>query len=59
MFTNFDHQVFITDNNKKLLIAIFKKNLTYFLSAQLTLLITKTIQDLKTLINGWKMALIQ
>ncbi|WJG70154.1 hypothetical protein [Spiroplasma ixodetis] len=59
MFTNFYHQVSITDNNKKLLIAIFKKNLTYFLSAQLTLLITKTIQDLKTLINGWKMALIQ
>lgn len=60
LFTNFDHQISITDyNNKKLLIAIYKKNLTYFLRAQLTTLITKTIQDLKTLINGWKMVLIQ
>lgn len=46
-------------NNKKILIAMYKKNLTYFLSAQLTIRITKTIQALKTLINGWKMALMQ
>ena len=60
LITNFDYQISITDdNNKKLLIAIYKKNLTFFLSAQLTTLITKTIQDLKILINGWKMALIQ
>lgn len=60
LFTNFECRFVINDyNNKKLLVAIYKKNLTYFLSAQLTTLITKTIQDLKTLINGWKMALMQ
>lgn len=60
LFTNYDNQISITDyHNKKLLIATYKKNLTYFLSAQLTMLISKTIQDLKTLINGWKMSLIQ
>ncbi len=60
LFINFDYQISITDyHNKKVLIATYKKNLTYFLSAQLTMLISKTIQDLKTLINGWKMSLIQ
>lgn len=60
LFTNFDNQNAINDYyNKKILIAIYKKNLTYFLSARLTMLISKTIQDLKILINGWKMALIQ
>lgn len=60
LFTDFDYQASITDYyNKKLLIITHKKNLIYFLSAQLTVLISKTIQDLKTLINGWKMSLIQ
>lgn len=60
LFTNFQYQIsIIDDDNKNILIAIYKKNLTYFLSAQLTTLITKTIQYLKTLISGWKMALIQ
>lgn len=46
-------------NNEKLLVVTYKKNLTYFLLNKLVTTSTKTIQDLKTLINGWKIRQIQ
>lgn len=48
-----------TFNNEKLLVITYKKNLTYFLLNKLVTTSTKTIQDLKTLINGWKIRQIQ
>lgn len=60
----FEHLSSINNNskaqqdNKKVLIITYKKNLAYFLSAKMTTS-KKTNQDLTTLVNGWLICQIQ